>query len=138
MKSMILAALVTSLLLFSMDRGHAQGALPIPDDRGQPAGLQGGIVFAPNSARSVRLMRNGALLASLNIPTGMLLSASYDDQKPASIASGRWTFEGDFVLRVLPASEPPMPGVRRVEQVVNLAPLVLTLRGVDVLIENLE
>ena len=137
MKSKLLVALVTVFLL-SMDRGQTQGALPVPIDRGQPAGLQGGIVFAPNPARNVRLTRNGALMASLNIPAGMFLSVSYDDQKPTSIATGRWAFEGDFVLRALPASEPTEPGVRRVEQVVNQAPLILTLRGVEVLIENVQ
>ena len=136
MKGLLLATFVTVLLLLSMERGHTQGALPVPIDRAQPPGLQGRIVFAPNSARSVRLTRNGALLASLTFPTGMFLSASYDDQKTTSIAAGRWAFEGDFVLRALPAKEPPQPGMTRVEQAVNQAPLVLTLRGVDVLIEN--
>src|SRR5688572_15427514 len=131
MKNRCVASLVLVLLFLLTDRGSMQGALPVPVNREQlPSGLQGGIVFAPNPARSVRLTRNGVVLASLNIPAGMLLSVSYDDQKPTSIAAGRWAFEGDFILRALPVSEPPQPGVRRVEQVANQAPLVLSLRGV--------
>jgi hypothetical protein len=96
------------------------------------------MVLAPTPARTMTLTRHGTLMASLTIPAGMFLSVSYDDQKPTSIGTGRWTFEGDAVLRMLPATEPLQPGVRRVEQVVNHAPLVLTLRGVDVLIENVR
>src|SRR5438093_600791 len=60
---------------------------------------------------------------------------TYDDQRPSSITEGRWTFQGDFVLRAL-ASEPAAPDVRRMEQVVNQAPLEMTVRGGDVTIEN--
>ena len=55
MMSKLLVMLVTGLLLLSADRGHTQDALPVPIDRAQPAGLQGGMVFAPNPARTVRL-----------------------------------------------------------------------------------
>jgi hypothetical protein len=131
-------ALVVGLLVLSMDRGHAQGALPEPLVRAQPTGLKGGIVLAGNSARGVTVSRNGAVLASFTFPTGTFLSVTYDDRMPSSITDGRWTFQGDFVLRALPASEPGSPGVRRMEQVVNQAPLEMTLRGGAVAIENLR
>ena len=131
-------ALVVVLISLSMDRGHAQGGLPEPLIRAQPSGLTGGIVLAGNRASSVTVTRNGAPLASLTFPVGTLLSVTYDDQKPTLIAQGRWTFQGDFVLRALPVSELPAPGVGRMEQVVNQAPLEMTVRGGDVIIESLR
>lgn len=42
------------------------------------------------------------------------------------------------MLRALPASQPAQPGVRRKEQVISEGPLVLTLRDVEVLIQNAQ
>jgi hypothetical protein len=42
------------------------------------------------------------------------------------------------VLRALPASEPVALGVKRMEQVMNQAPLELTVRGGDVVMENVR
>ena len=103
-------ALVVVLTSISMDRGHAQGGLPEPVIRGLPTGLTGGIVLAGNRASSVTVSRNGAPLASLTLPVGTLLSVTYDNRKPTLIAQGRWTFQGDFVLRAIPVSELPGTG----------------------------
>jgi hypothetical protein len=113
MDRMLGVALVVVLISLPMDRGHAQGALPEPVVRGQPTGLRGGIVLVGNSARSVTVRRNGTVLASFRFPVGTFLSVTYDDQTPSSIVQGRWAFQGDFVLRALPASEPVALGVKR-------------------------
>lgn len=126
MRTTILAAVVVSLVLFPVGRGRAQSA-----------SLQGGIFFAPNSARSVTLVRNGEPLASFSIPKGTFLSASYDDKQPNSITAGRWEFHGDIALRIQPASAAPRlwPG-KTLEQVMREAPLLLTGQDMDVVIES--
>ena len=119
MKSMIPVAIVMAVLLFQGEYGRAQSS-----------GLRGGIVFAPNPSRTVTLTRNGALLASFTIPTGTFLDVSYDAQQPDA---GWWEFHGNFTLRAQPAQDAPdTPLARRFD----LAPLVLTVQGADVLIEN--
>ena len=58
MKKVLIAAVVVAICLcWLADYGRAQ-----TDD------LQGGIFWAPNSARKVTLTRNGAVLASIEIP----------------------------------------------------------------------
>jgi hypothetical protein len=122
----MLAALVVAFLLFPMERGRAQSGASL-----------GGILFAPNSVRSVTLSKNGVPLASLNVPKGTALSASYDNRQSNSITGGRWEFHGDFALRALPATElASRPSGERAEQTMSRAPLVLTAQGVDVMIEN--
>jgi hypothetical protein len=141
MRIKMFVTLVTAFLLLQVDGGRAQS------DR-----LMGGIVLAPNSSRHLTLSRNGALLASFTVPKGMFLFASYDDQQPTSIADGRWEFHGNFELRASSASEALQPGVRsdalptnarsgfgpRIQQMMSQAPLVLTVQGVDAVIENVE
>jgi hypothetical protein len=123
-----IAALSLAFLLLPMARGRAQSA-----------GLQGGILFAPNTARTVTISKNGALLASLSIPKGTFLRATYDEGAPQSIAEGRWEFHGDVALRALRASDAASrPGERVSEQTMSLAPLVVTAQGVDVVIENVQ
>src|SRR5947199_4848703 len=124
MRDMILAAVVTAFVFFPVGRGRAQSNA-----------LECGILIAPNVARSVTVTRSGVLLTSLTIPKGTILCASYDEP-PTFISAGRWEFFGDFVLRAQPASEPPPAGMRRVEQMMRQAPLVLTVQKATVLIEN--
>jgi len=126
MRGTALAAVVVSLLLFPVGRGGAQSG-----------NLKGGIFFAPNSARSVTLTRNGEPLATFNIPKGTFLSASYDDNQPNSIMAGRWEFHGEVALRAQPASavQRRQPG-KTLEQVMLEAPLILSGQGMDVVIEN--
>jgi len=124
MRTIGLVASIAALVFLPVERGGAQAP-----------GLQGGIVFAPNPARTVTISKNGVLRASFNIPTGTFLSASYDDKQPTSITSGRWEFHGDFVLRAQSASEMPPPGGGIAERM-SKAPLVLTVQGMDVVIEN--
>jgi hypothetical protein len=126
MRTTALAAVVVSLLLFPVGRGRAQSA-----------NLQGGIFFAPNSARRVTLTTNGEPLATFNIPKGTLLSASYDDTQPNSITAGRWEFHGEVALRAQPASavQRRQPG-KTLEQVMREAPLILSGQGMDVVVEN--
>jgi TonB family protein len=128
MRTMILVAAVTACLVFSADRGRAQSG-----------SLHGGIFFAPNSARSVSLSKNGVLVASFNVPKGMFLSASYDDQRPNSITAGRWEFHGDIAVRVQPASavRGRQPG-KTLELVTGDATLILTGQDLDIVIENVE
>ncbi len=128
MKIASLVALVVTFLL-----------LPVVHSRTQSDDLQGMIYFAPNSARRVTLTRNGALLASFQVPEGVFLSAAYDDQQPTSLAAGRWEFHGDFRLRAQPAGEAPgQPPGRGFEQIMSTAPLVLMVDGVDILMENID
>jgi hypothetical protein len=118
---MIPVAILVTVLLF-------QGE----DGRTQSSGMTGGIFFAPNPGRTVTLTRNGALLASFTFPNGTFLDVSYDAQEPTSIAAGRWEFHGNFTLRAQPAQGAPATPLERRLQ----APLVLTVQGANVLIEN--
>jgi hypothetical protein len=124
MRNVIATTLLMVFLVSTVDRGRAQSP-----------GLQGGIVLAPNSARTVTISKNGALRASFNIPPGTFLGASYDDKQSNSITSGRWEFHGDFVLRAQLGNEMPSPG-GGIFQRMSRAPLVVTAQGVDVVIEN--
>ena len=129
MKFASLATVVAALLLLPPDLGRAQS-----DD------LKAWVFFAPNPARRVTITRDGALLATFQVREGSLLVASYDDRQPASIAAGRWEFHGDFRLHAQPMKG--MPALRepggRVEQIRSEAPLVLTVQGADVLMENID
>ena len=127
MKIACLVALVATFLFLPAESSHAQS-----DD------LQGYVLFAPNVARTVTVTRRGALLASLQIPQGTIMVASYDERDPTSFTAGRWEFHGDFRLHALPATEntpPPVPG-GKVDQIQREAPLVLSVQDVDVLMEN--
>ena len=73
-----LLALVATFLLLPADFGHTQS-----DD------LQGDVLFAPNATRTVTVTRRGALLATLQIPQGTLMVASYDERNPTSFTAGR-------------------------------------------------
>ena len=127
MRTANLVALVAAFLLLPVDSGRAQS-----DD------LQGAALFAPNVARTVTVTRRGALLATLQIPQGTLLVASYDERNPTSFGDGRFEFHGDFRLYALPATEntPPPAGVRKIDQIRSEAPLVLSVQDADVLMEN--
>jgi len=105
------------------DRGGIIGLLLFSVD-GQQTAVRGGIYFAPNPARRVTLARFGTLLATIDIPDRTFLSVSYDGQQPASIATGRWEFHGNFGLRALPASEAASrpPGERVFDQTMSRAP----------------
>src|SRR2546430_2362632 len=128
MRTMILVALATAFLVSSADRGRAQSG-----------SLHGGIFFPPNSARSVSLSKNGVLVASFNVPKGMFLSASYDDQRPNSITAGRWEFHGDIAVRVqrARAMQGRQPG-KTLEEVMSDATPILTGQDLDIVIENVE
>jgi hypothetical protein len=125
MRPMLLLALGVTFLA-SGDKGAAQV--------GQ---LRGGINWAPNSARSVTISRGEVVLTTFVLPVGTFLSASYDDRQPNVISPGHFEFRGDFVLRAQPAADAPgqAPG-RRFEEIMSRPPFVLTLRDVDVTIEN--
>jgi hypothetical protein len=101
--------------------------------------VEGWVLYAPNSSRKVTLMRNGLLLASLEVPAGTTMVAVYDQRQPTSFAAGRWEFHCDFSLHAQPAKE--MAPVRepggRVDQIRADAPLLVNAKGVDVLMENI-
>ena len=117
----VFAVLVVLFVLSTIDPGRAQ-----------PVGLQGGIFFAPNAARTVTVARNGEALGSFNVPKGAFLGVSYDDQHPHVITDGHFEFHGDITVRIQPASAAPrlQPG-KTLEQVIREAPLVLTGQGMD-------
>ncbi|MBZ5557787.1 MAG: hypothetical protein LAO77_10990 [Acidobacteriia bacterium] len=139
MKARIVVALAMAFLLLPADHSHAQS------DR-----FPGGIFLAPNSARRVTVTHDAIVLASFTIPKGTFLSAFYDDPQPA-VATGRWEFHGTVELRAaaviamtpsditsnaLPSSAQSFGP--RIRQIINQAPFVLTLQGVNVVIENVE
>ncbi len=139
-RTMILRALALVLLLF-----------PALDIRAQSDSLQGGIFFAPNTARRVTVTRNRSLLATFVVPKGTYLSVSYDRQQPASITNGHWEFHGNVELRASAAGDTPEPAARigevppsarsfgpGIQRRISQAPLVLTVQGVDVVIETVE
>ncbi len=130
MRTLTISLVVVVLLAIGVTYGQTGGG----------AGLQGGILFAPNSARTVTATRSGVLLASLQIPQGTLLIASYDEQNPTSFTAGRWEFHGDFALYAAPAGDNTFPRapLRNIDQVRSAAPLVLSMRDVDVLISNVD
>ena len=105
------------------------------DGWGQTA--RGGIFWAPNPSRQVTISQNGATVASLLLPTGTFMSASYDEQQQNLITPGRWQFRGDVTLRVQPAATAPgEPPGRKLVEIMSRPPVTLTLSAVDVLIEN--
>ena len=127
MRTATIVVLVATSLLLSVDSGRAQSD-----------NLEGRILFAPNAARTVTVTRRGELFATLQIPQGTLMVASYDQRNPTTFTAGRWEFHGDFQLHALPATEntpSPVPG-GKVDQIRSEAPLVLSLQDVDVLMEN--
>lgn len=101
--------------------------------------LLGGIYWAPNPSRRVTLSQNGNVVASLLLPDGTFMSATYENQQQNLIAAGRWELHGDVVLRVQPAATSPgqQPG-RRTDYIMSNPPITLTLSTVDVLIENVS
>ncbi len=121
----LFAVLVVPLVLCTINLGRAQSV-----------GLQGGIMFAPNVARTVTVSRNGEALGSFNVPRGTFLGVSYDDQQPHVITDGHFEFHGDIAVRIQPASAAPSLTGKRLEQVISEAPLVLTGQGMDVVVEN--
>jgi len=123
---LILALLVATVALGGGDPGLAQSQ-------------NLGIFWAPNPSRSVTISRNGVPLTSFRFPAGTFLSASYDQAKPNTMAPGRWEFGGDVVLRAQPAIDAPGQGPNRPpEEIMSQPPLVLTLKNVRVLVENLQ
>lgn len=128
MRVVSLFALVATFLLLSGDSAPAQSDDP-----------QGAILFAPNAARTVTVPRRGALFATLQIPQGTLLVASYDDRNPTSFTAGRREFHGDFELYALDTENLPRPApLRKIDQIRSEAPLVLSVQDVDVLMENVS
>jgi len=129
MRSVGLIVAIGTILLVPADSGRAQ-----QDD------LRGWVLFAPNIARKVDVTRNGALVASLQVPAGTFLVASYDEKQRTSFANGRWEFQGEFRLYAQPAKEssPSLVPGGRVDQIRAQAPLVLSCAACDVLMENIE
>jgi hypothetical protein len=73
MKTSCLVAFALVLCaLFPIARGSAQSG----------GELQGEIVFAPNAIRTVTFSRQGAPVASFEVPRGNWLRVSYDDSRP--------------------------------------------------------
>ena len=85
MKSLrLVASAVVLLALFPITHGSAQPS----------SELQGLIVFAPNAIRTVTFSREGATVASFEVPSGKWLRVSYDDSRadnavPAQLLDGR-------------------------------------------------
>jgi hypothetical protein len=113
------------------------GAVLIISGDGWGQTARGGIFWAPNPSRHVTISQDGATVASLLLPAGTFMSASYDEQQQNLITAGRWEFRGDVTLRVQPAATAPgQPPGRRATEIMSRPPITLTLSAVDVLIEN--
>jgi hypothetical protein len=111
--------------------------LLVPGNSGWSQNLLGGIFWAPNPSRRVTLSQNGDIVASLLLPAGTFMSASYEDQREALTTPGRWELHGNVVLNVQPAATAPgRPPGRSVDEIMSRPPITLTLSTVDVLIEN--
>lgn len=99
--------------------------------------VRGGIFWAPNPSRRVTLSRNGSNVASLLLPAGTFMSATYENQQQPLATPGRWEFRGDVTLRVQPAATAPgQPPGRTAAEIMSRPPVTITLSGVDVLVEN--
>jgi hypothetical protein len=120
-----------ALLPFAGYRGHAQA------HRRDPGTLY---IDARNGPRLIDITTHGTLLASITLPKGTVLSAADEHRNPTHLGGGKFEFHGQFVLRALPLADvPPVPpeGLSAEEAMTN-APLVLSARGVDVTLENIQ
>jgi hypothetical protein len=90
----------------------------------------------------VTIRRNGALLTTLEVPGSMqpnldvFLSVYYDDNQPSIQQAGRFEFHGDVEIRTRPRREVDSNESNRGEEVMAKAPLVLTAKDVDVVVEQ--
>jgi len=129
MKTMLLGALVATLVVFSGDRSLAQ----------IDAAGRGTVFISAQSAYTVTVMRNGGLLGTFSFPKGTQLSVVDEHKHPTHLGDGRFEFHGTFELRALTAqdlaAQHPANGTPGAE-IMSHAPVVLTGRGVDVLVEK--
>ena len=93
--------------------------------------------FAPVVSRRVTLSRNGIVVSSMVLPVGMFLSVTHDGQHVPS-PDGRAEFHGNMTIKVQPKDNAPAqpPAGQRADFIMSAAPMVLTLTGMDVLIET--
>jgi hypothetical protein len=126
MRKILSAVVLTVLILVLANNGLGQSR-------------QNTAYFAAFGDRRVDISRRGALVASLSIPEGVLMSITHDAPRPV-IASARRQFSGDLTIRVQPGGtskpRPPDPS-RRAEVIMSTAPFVLTISGMDVVVEDL-
>jgi hypothetical protein len=101
--------------------------------RAQTTSSRNTLFIAPNVARTVTLSTSGVVVASLNVPRGTVLSVSFDQsQSTGPTADGtRFEFHGDIEVRAESVSQRQSGPL---EQSFNQAPVVLTGKGVDVVI----
>jgi hypothetical protein len=119
-----LAGVIVAAVVLSIDSGSAQ----VPS-------LRGGLVVTPNVEHEVTISRGGTLLASLRLPAGIAINASYDETRPHSIEPERWEFHGDFMLGVELASELPPQGVGIFRKMAE-APIFIAVRDMEVVIRK--
>jgi hypothetical protein len=129
MRTMLLGALVTALVVFSGDRGVAQ----------VDKAAYGTLFIAGSSAHSATIMRNGGLLGTFTFPKGTELSVVDEHKHPTHLGDGRFEFHGTFELRALTAQDLAAQHPQRgtpAQEIMSHAPVVLTGQGVDVLVEK--
>ena len=115
--------LVIAALLASAGHGLAQGPM--------------GVFAGPGSSRRVTITQGGAAVASLVLPADTFLMATYDNQREYRLSEVRWEFHGNVVLKAQPvATLPGQAQERTADEIFSNPPVVLTLSGVDVLVEN--
>ena len=98
-----------------------------------------GVFAGPGSSRRVTITQGGAAVASLVLPADTFLMATYDDddQREYRLSEVRWEFHGNVVLKAQPvATLPGQAQERTADEIFRNPPVVLTLSGVDVLVEN--
>jgi hypothetical protein len=97
---------------------------------GQQAGRET-VYIAPNIARTVVISRSGAVLTTLAVPQGTVISVAYDTARSVlPVNDGRFEFHGNVEVRVLASSE--KNPTERLQQAMLQSPVLLTATGVDV------
>ena len=130
MRTMLLGVFVAALVVLSGDSGRAQ------------IDPSHAVFMTGNAAHSVTFTRHGVVLGTFTFPKGTGLSA-VDDQgtRFGPVLTGRYEFHGAFELRALTvqdlAAQQSNTDISGAE-IMSRAPLVLSTKGVDVLVKTQE
>jgi hypothetical protein len=133
MRSITLVAVVGALLLFPADRV----GLSAQSTTSQDLYVSGTMFCAPEGGGyTVTISRNGALLTRLEIPKGFFLSVHGDGLPVFSRELGGSEFHREVTIRIRPANEVDLSQSRRADDIMALAPVLMTASGSDVLVQS--